>query len=165
MVPVSVRRTSEKVALGNRVSSLFVDLPVAEPDPLERYRKTIEAAESLKRGSQAAGSEALVDLAGYAPPVVHAAVAQLSFTPRLFNVTITNVPGPQVTLYALGSRLRRIVPLVPIFAYHALGIAVASYDGEIVFGVAADRATVPDLDVLAEGIRESLGELRDLAGS
>jgi WS/DGAT/MGAT family acyltransferase len=163
MVPVSVRRTSEKVALGNRVSSLFVDLPVAEADPLERYRTTIEAAESLKRGAQAAGSEALVDLAGYAPPVVHAAVAQLSFTPRLFNVTITNVPGPQVTLYALGSRLRRIVPLVPIFAYHALGIAVASYDGEVVFGLAADRSTVPDLDVLAEGIRESLEALRDLA--
>ncbi len=165
MVPVSVRGASEKVALGNKVSSLFVDLPIAEGDPLERYRKTIEAAESLKRGSQAAGSEALVDLAGYAPPVVHAAVAQLSFTPRLFNVTITNVPGPQVTLYALGSRLLRIVPLVPIFAYHSLGIAVASYDGEIVFGLAADRATVPDLDVLAEGIRESLEELRDLVGS
>jgi diacylglycerol O-acyltransferase / wax synthase len=163
MVPVSVRGDSERVALGNRVSSLFVDLAVAEPEPLPRYRKTLDAAEQLKRGDQAAGGEALVELAGYAPPVLHAAVAQLSFTPRLFNVTITNVPGPQVPLYALGARLRRIIPLVPIFSYHAVGIAVASYDGEVVFGLSGDRGAVPDLDVLAAGIEESIGELLELA--
>lgn len=165
MVPVSLRRASETVALGNRVSSLFVELPVAESDPLERYRGTIEAAEELKRGEQAAGAETLVDLAGIAPPVLHAAVARLSYAPRLFNVTITNVPGPQVTLYGLGGRLVRIFPLVPIFAYHALGIAVASYDGEVVFGLAADRAAVPDLDVLARGIEAALAELGSLADS
>ena len=143
MVPVSVREASEALALGNRVSSLFVELPVAEPDPLQRYRKTVAAAEALKSGKQAAGGEAFIDLAGIAPPIVHAAVcARLSYTRRLFNITITNVPGPQVTLYALGTRLWRIVPLVPIFAYHALGIAVASYDGEVVFGLAADRGSV-----------------------
>ncbi len=163
MVPVSVRQDSEKVALGNRVSSLFVDLPVGEPDPVGRYRRTLEAAEQLKHSSQAAGSETLIELAGYAPPVVHAAVAQLSFTPRLFNITITNVPGPQVTLYALGAQLRRIIPLVPIFAFHAVGIAVASYDGEIVFGLSGDRGSVPDLDVLAEGIEDSIAELLEVA--
>ncbi|MGB6424772.1 MAG: wax ester/triacylglycerol synthase family O-acyltransferase [Solirubrobacterales bacterium] len=165
MVPVSLRQTTETLKLGNRVSSLFVELPVAEPDPLERYRKTIEAAEALKRGRQAAGAETLVDLAGIAPPVVHAAVARLAYTPRLFNVTITNVPGPQLTLYGLGARLAHIFPLVPIFAHHALGIAVASYDGEVVFGLAADRASVPDLGVLADGISESLRELRELANA
>ncbi len=165
MVPVSLRSTTEAMKLGNRVSSLFVELPVAEPDPLQRHRKTIEAAESLKRGTQAAGADALVDLAGLAPPVVHAAVARLAYTPRLFNVTITNVPGPQMTLYALGAPLQRIFPLVPIFAYHALGIAVASYDGEVVFGLAADRAAVPDLGVLANGIEQSLDELLELASS
>jgi WS/DGAT/MGAT family acyltransferase len=163
MVPVSLRQTSETLQLGNRVSSLFVELPIAEADTLRRYEKTIDAAEALKESRQAAGAAALVDLAGIAPPVVHAAVARLSYTPRLFNVTITNVPGPQMTLYGLGARLRRIVPLVPIFSYHALGIAVASYDGEVVFGLAADRAAVPDLDVLADGIEESLNELRRLA--
>jgi diacylglycerol O-acyltransferase / wax synthase len=165
MVPVSLRQTSERLALGNRVSSLFVELPVAETDALERYGKTITAAESLKRGSQAAGAETLIDLAGVAPPVIHAAAARLSFTPRLFNVTITNVPGPQFTLYGLGARLRRIIPLVPIFAHHAIGIAVVSYDGELVFGLAADRATVPDLDVLADGIAQSLEELGELASA
>jgi diacylglycerol O-acyltransferase len=163
MVPVSLRQATETMQLGNRVSSLFVELPVAEPDALERYRKTIDAAEALKRGTQAAGADALVDLAGLAPPVLHAAVARLAYTPRLFNVTITNVPGPQTTLYGLGAPLQQIFPLVPIFAYHALGIAVASYDGEVVFGLAADRAGVPDLGVLASGIERSLNELLELA--
>ena len=165
MVPVSVREASEAMALGNRVSSLFVELPAAEPDPHERYRQTMAATEALKGGKQAAGAETLVDIAGLAPPVLHAAVARLSYTPRLFNVTITNVPGSPTTLYALGAPLRHIFPLVPIFAYHAVGIAVVSYDGEVVFGLNADRDTVPDLEVLARGIADSLTELRELAGT
>ena len=165
MVPVSVREASEAMALGNRVSSLFVELPAAEPDPYERYRETIAAAEALKGGKQAAGAETLVDIAGLAPPVLHAVAARLSYTPRLFNVTITNVPGSPTTLYALGAPLRHIFPLVPIFAYHAVGIAVVSYDGEVVFGLNADRDTVPDLEILARGIADSLGELRELAGT
>jgi diacylglycerol O-acyltransferase len=165
MVPVSVREGSEALALGNRVSSLFVELPAAEPDPRERYRQTMEATRALKGGQQAAGAETLVDMAGLAPPVLHAAVARLSYTPRLFNVTITNVPGPQTTLYALGAPLRHIFPLVPIFAYHAVGIAVVSYDGEVVFGLNADRDTVPDIGVLARGITDSLSELRELTAA
>lgn len=162
MVPVAVREASQALALGNRVSSLFVDLPAAEPDPYERYRKTITATEALKGGKQAAGAESLVDLAGLAPPVLHAAVARLSYTPRLFNITITNVRGSPTTLYALGAPLRHIFPLVPIFAYHAVGIAVVSYDGEVVFGLNADRDSVPDLEVLGRGIADSLAELREL---
>jgi WS/DGAT/MGAT family acyltransferase len=163
MVPVSVRRASEQLALGNRVSSLFVDLPLAEPDPLLRYRKTVAASQELKGSGQSQGGEALVGLAGAAPPLIHGAVARISFTPRLFNLTITNVPGPQTTLYALGSPLRRVVPLVPIFAGHAVGVAVVSYDGKVTFGINADRVEVPDLDVLRDGIEGSLAELRQLA--
>lgn len=163
MVPVSVRQAGEQLALGNRVSSLFVDLPIAEPDPLLRYRKTVAASQELKGTGQAQGGEALVELAGAAPPLVHGVVARLAFTPRLFNLTITNVPGVQATLYALGSPLQRVVPLVPIFAGHAVGVAVVSYDGKVTFGINADRAKVPDVDVLRDGIEEALGELRDLA--
>ncbi len=164
MVPVSVRQASESLALGNRVSSLFVELPVAEPDPLLHYRKTVAATEELKSGDQAAGTETLIEVAGAAPPLIHSVVARLAFTPRLFNITITNVPGPQATLYSLGAPLRRIVPLVPIFSGHAVGVAAVSYDGHLTFGLNADRATVPDLDVLADGIEEALAELRRLAG-
>ena len=165
MVPVSVRQASESLALGNRVSSLFVELPVSEPDPLLHYRKTVAATEELKSGDQAAGTETLIEVAGAAPPLIHSVVARLAFTPRLFNITITNVPGPQTTLYSLGAPLRRIVPLVPIFSGHAVGVAAVSYDGLLTFGLNADRATVPDLDVLRDGIEEALVELRRLAGS
>ena len=164
MVPVSLRQAGEALALGNRVSSLFVELPIAEPDPLLRYRKTVAAAKELKSGDQAAGTETLIKVAGTAPPLIHSVVARLAFTPRLFNLTITNVPGPQATLYSLGAPLRRIVPLVPIFSGHAIGVAAVSYDGEVTFGLNADRATVPDLDVLRDGIEEALAELRRLAG-
>jgi diacylglycerol O-acyltransferase / wax synthase len=163
MVPVSLRKASEQLALGNRVSSLFVELPIEEPDPLLRYRKTVAAEEDLKRSDQAIGAEALVGLAGAAPPLIHSVVARLAFAPRLFNITITNVPGPQTRLYAMGAPLRRVVPLVPIFAGHAVGVAAVSYDGEVTFGLNADRATVPDLDVIQEGIEETLAELGQIA--
>lgn len=164
MVPVNVRRASEMLALGNRVSSLFVELPVAEPDGLARYRRTVEATAQLKRSGLVGGAEALMDVAGVVPPILHAALARLAFTPRLFNVTITNVPGPQQTLYAFGAPLERVIPMVPIFANHAVGIAIASYDGEVVFGLVGDHAAMRDIDVLADGLERSIDELRRLAG-
>jgi diacylglycerol O-acyltransferase / wax synthase len=164
MVPVNVRRATEMMALGNRVSSLFVELPVAEGDALARYRATVEATDALKRSGLAGGAEALMDVAGAVPPVLHAALARLAFTPRLFNLTITNVPGPQATLFALGAPMRRVIPLVPIFAHHAVGFAVVSYDGEVVFSLNGDHAAMADLDVLGEGLEQSLGELREIVG-
>ena len=164
MVPVNVRQATEMLALGNRVSSLFVELPVAEPDALARYRKTAEATEELKASGLAGGAEALMDVAGIVPPMIHAALSRLVFTPRLFNVTITNVPGPQQTLYALGAPLRRVIPIVPIFANHAVGFAIASYDGEVVFGLVGDHGAMRDIDVLAAGLEESLDELRAVVG-
>jgi WS/DGAT/MGAT family acyltransferase len=164
MVPVNLRAAGEALSLGNRVSSLFVELPLAEPDPLLRYRKTVSASAALKRGGASGGAEALIDLAGVAPPLIHSVVARLAFKPRLFNVTVTNVPGPQMTLYALGATMRRVVPLVPIFTGHAVGVAVVSYDGNVVFGLNADRATVPDLEAMRAGIEESLATLGRQAG-
>jgi diacylglycerol O-acyltransferase / wax synthase len=159
MVPVSLRAASESLSLGNRVSSLFVDLPVAHDDPLVRYHQTVRASRELKQGTNAAGSETLIEVAGATPPVVHGVVARLAFTPRLFNLTITNVPGPPATLYARGAPMRRVIPLVPIFAGHAIGVAVVSYDGTVTFGLNADRATVPDLEVMRAGIAETLTQL------
>jgi len=159
MVPVNLRQAGDAMALGNRVSSLFVELPLDDPDLLIRYRKTAAAAQALKRADQASGTEALIELAGAAPPVIHSAIARLAFTPRLFNLTITNVPGPPMPLYALGAPMRRVIPLVPIFSGHAVGVAVVSYDGNVTFGINADRATVRDLGAMREGIEESLAEL------
>ena len=104
-----------------------------------------------------------MSLAGHAPPVLHSFLARSLFATRLFNVTITNVPGPQFPLYAFGSRLEAVWPLVPLAANHGVGLAVFSYDGDLFFCLNADRDSVPDLDVLATGIRTSIEELKHLA--
>jgi WS/DGAT/MGAT family acyltransferase len=164
MVPMNVRVASEHLALGNRISSLFMELPVAEADPVRRYRETVARSESLKSdGQQAAGTTAVIELAGLAPPVIHVAIAQALYATRLFNVTVTNVPGPQQTLYAFGAPLREIHPLVPLAAEHAVGVAAMSYDGNVYFGVVADRDTVPDLEVLLNAMNASVEELLSAA--
>jgi diacylglycerol O-acyltransferase len=160
MVPMNVRVASEHLALGNRVSSLFLELPVVAADQAQRYRETVSLAKSVKSdGQQAAGTTAVIDLAGLAPPVIHSAIAQALYATRLFNLTITNVPGPQQTLYAFGAPLREIHPLVPLAAEHALGVAVVSYDENVFFGVIADRDAVPDLDVLVRAMDGSVEQL------
>ena len=165
MVPVNVRRATEQLALGNRITSLFVHLPVDEENTLVRYARVLQDAEHLKAGDQAMGGSTLVQLAGLAPPLLHSFVAQGLFATRLFNVTITNVPGPQATLYAFGSPMRRVLGLVPLAAEHSVGIAILSYDGTVTFNVVADRDTVPDLDVIVRGIEATLEELLGHAGA
>jgi diacylglycerol O-acyltransferase len=164
MVPVNVRTAGEHMALGNRITSLFVNLPVDDEAPISRYAHAVDSAEGLKSGTAAEGGATLIELTGHTPPIVHTLLAQSLFASRLFNVTITNVPGPQTTLYSHGSQLVEIDGLVPLAAEHCVGIAVLSYDGHVTFGLIADRATVPDLDVLRDGIEASLDELRVLAG-
>ncbi len=105
----------------------------------------------------------MLALAGLAPPILHATMARAIYATRLFNVTITNVPGPQQTLYALGAAMREVYPLVPLAAEHAVGVAAASYDGTVFFGVVADRDTVPDLDVLLNAVAASVEELLAVA--
>ena len=159
MVPVNVRQSSERLTLGNRVSSLFVELPVATEDARERHRRIVAATERLKSSSAATGAETMIDLAGLAPPVLHAALARSLYATRLFNVTITNVPGPQIPLYAFGARLREVHPVVPLAAAHSVGIAIFSYDGLVTFGVIADRESTPDIEVLTDGIEQGIEEL------
>jgi diacylglycerol O-acyltransferase len=164
MVPMNVRLAGERLALGNRISSLFLELPVAQPDAVVRYGETVARSRSLKAdGKQAAGTTAVIELTGLAPPVIHAALAQALYATRLFNLTVTNVPGPRQTLYAFGAPLREVHPLVPLAAEHALGVAITSYDGNVFFGVVADPDAVPDLDVYVEALRSSLAELLALA--
>jgi diacylglycerol O-acyltransferase len=75
-------------------------------------------------------------------------------------LTLTNVPGPQEQLYALGAPLVEILPLVPLFAGHTVGIAVVSYAGQMIFGLNVDSAAAPDVGVLVEGIERSFSELQ-----
>jgi WS/DGAT/MGAT family acyltransferase len=163
MVPVNLRPADEGGGAGNFVTSLFAELPIGEADPIERFAKTRAAAQELKSGTAARGGSTIVATTSVMPPVLHETVAKMLFAPRLFNLTITNVPGPQIPLYALGARLRDVLPLVPLFAGHSVGIAVVSYDGSLTFGVNADRAAVPDADVLVDGVPAAFAELRALA--
>ena len=160
MVPMNVREASEQLALGNRVSSLFVELPVAEPGPRERLDMIVERTRKLKSGRAALGADTLLDLTSLAPPVLHATLASSMYATRLFNVTITNVPGSKTPLYAYGSQLREVHPLVPLAASHAVGIAIVTYNEGVVLGLAADRDSTSDLHVLKEGIEEGFAELR-----
>ncbi len=162
MVPMNVRSASEQLALGNRISSLFVELPVAEPDASARLRKIVERTRRLKSSNAALGAETIIDLTALAPPLLHALIARSLYATRLFNVTITNEPGPQIPLYAFGAVLREDHPLVPLAAGHAVGIAIISYNGGVVLGLSADCDSTPDLHVLAEGVEQGFAELRAL---
>jgi WS/DGAT/MGAT family acyltransferase len=164
MVPVDVRTEDEHGGvLGNKIISLFVDLPVAEPTPLGRFERVCFAARERKGSVEPLGADTLLSLAELAPPVLHSVFAQTMYATRLFNVTVTNVPGPQTTLYALGAPMRSVYPLVPLAAEHAVGIAVLSYDGGMCFGINADRDSMPDVDRLTAGIAAELTELQRLA--
>lgn len=162
IVPLSLRLqyAGEALLSGGRVSSLFVDLVLSEPDPLLRYRKIAGAASAMHSGDTAA-----IEFVGLAPPLVQSVLARLTFTPRLFNLNVVTFPPFPITLYSLGATMVRAIPLIPIFSGHALGIAVGSYDGTTTFGLGADRDAVPDLAVLQAGIDDSLAELEDLTGA
>ncbi len=161
MVPVSVRTDDEPNGMGNRVSAYFVDLPVGEPNPVVRLHQVSYAMKAHKEGGQSVGANALVALSGFAPPTIHSTAARLasSFSRRLFNVVVTNVPGPQFPLYAAGAQMLEAFPVVPLGKGQAVSIGLTSYNGGVFYGMNCDRDAMPDIDVLAQCIEESLAEL------
>jgi WS/DGAT/MGAT family acyltransferase len=161
MVPVSVRSETDQGGPGNRVSALLVDLPVGEPSPLMRLSQVSYAMKGHKESGQSVGADALVALSGFAPPTLHAMGARLAngLARRLFNLVVTNVPGPQVPLYAAGARMLEMFPIVPLAAGQAVTIGLTSYAGGVYYGLNADRDAMADVDVLAALIEESLAEL------
>jgi len=161
MVPVSVRADQHKGELGNRVSSYFVDLPVGEGSAVMRLHQVSFAMRAHKESGSAVGADALVQLSGFAPPTIHSLGARVAsgFTRRLFNLVVTNVPGPQFPLYAAGSRMLSVYPVVPLAKGQAVSIGLTSYDGGVYYGLNADRDAMPDIDVLASCLEDSLAEL------
>ena len=159
MVPVSVR--TEGSTAGNRVSSYFVDLPVGEGNPVVRLHQVSFGMRGHKESGESVGADALVQMSGFAPPTIHSLGARLAsgMTRRLFNLVVTNVPGPQFPLYAAGARMLTMYPVVPLAKGQAVSIGLTSYDGGVYYGLNADRDAMPDVDVLASLIEESLAEL------
>jgi WS/DGAT/MGAT family acyltransferase len=159
MIPVSVRADVERGALGNRVAAMWAPLPVGITDPVERLRTISASMQELKSSGQAVGAQVLTQLSGFAPPTIMSQAARLQARQRLFNLVVTNVPGPQFPLYLLGRELESIFPMVPLAKNTALGIAIMSYNGQLNFGLSGDYDALADIDVLADGLRASTEEL------
>jgi diacylglycerol O-acyltransferase / wax synthase len=168
LVPVSVRSRRDTVpASGNSISAYFVDLPVGQADPLRRLAQVSAAMAAHKAGGRAVGATALIRLAGLAPPTLHSLGVRLAsqFSSQVYNVLVTNVPGPPRPLYAMGARMLDMYPVVPLAGGQGVSIGITSYDGGMYYGLNADRDAMPDVDVLAGALTEALDELREAASS
>ena len=162
MVPVSMY-DAEANQVGSRLTACFVDLPVGEPGASMRLHQIAFAMRQQMEGGQAVGADSLAGLAGFAPPTLHSLGARLgsAMSRRLFNVVITNVPGPQHALYAGDARMLSTYPVMPLAKGQGLSIGLTSYEGGVYYGLNADRDSMPDVDVLGQSIVDSLGELLD----
>ncbi|MBA2792845.1 MAG: DUF1298 domain-containing protein, partial [Thermoleophilaceae bacterium] len=159
LVPVSIRGDSEHGELGNRIAAMRGPLPVYAEDPVERLRIVREAMQGIKESKQALGAEVIAGLNDFAPPTLLAMASRLNFSTRLFNLIVTNVPGPQFPLYMMGREMLEIVPVAFLPENHALAIAAMSYNGKLDFGLLGDYDAMPDIEELAEAFEASLAEL------
>jgi diacylglycerol O-acyltransferase len=161
LVPVSVGGESDGPTVGNRVTGLLVDLPVGEPDPLRRLAQVHYAMAAHSDSGRSVSADALVALSGFAPPTLHALGARAAneLTRRMFSLVVTNVPGPQLPLYAAGARMTEMFPFLPLGRGQAMSVALTSYDGSVLYGINADRDATPDVTLFASLVTDSLAEL------
>jgi len=161
LVPVSLRAPGEESIYENRVSAVLADLPVHLADPVERLAAVQAELQALKTAREAVVGEALITLGRYTPFPLASWWVRLAFgLPQRDVVTVTtNVPGPRQPLYGMGRRVLEIIPYVPIATTLRTGVSIFTYCGNVTFGVTGDFAANPDLDVLAHGIEDGLGEL------
>ncbi|HVS28679.1 MAG TPA: wax ester/triacylglycerol synthase family O-acyltransferase [Solirubrobacteraceae bacterium] len=164
LVPVSIRTEHERHQLGNRIAVMRGPLPVYIDDPVARLQAVRQAMDGLKESKQAVGAEVLSSVQNFAPPTVMAQASRLNFSTRLFNLIVTNVPGPQFPLYVVGRELQDLYPVAFLPQNHALAIAIMSYNGALNFGLLADYDAMPDVDLVAGGIQDALRELLEIAG-
>ncbi|HEV2931479.1 MAG TPA: wax ester/triacylglycerol synthase domain-containing protein, partial [Propionibacteriaceae bacterium] len=164
LVPMSVTEDDgELTSLGSQVAPHLQGLPIGEPNPLMRLHQVAYATQAHKDSGRAVGARSLSDIAGFAPTTLHALGVRVSaeVMRKQHDLLVTNVPGPQVPLYAAGARLAASYPVLPLAAGHLLTVGVTSYDGEVYIGLTADRDAVRDLDVLAQSMLDALVELLD----
>jgi diacylglycerol O-acyltransferase / wax synthase len=163
LVPVSVRTADERHHMGNRIAAMRGPLPVYIADPVQRLRFVKQAMDGLKESKQALGAEVIASAQNFAPPTILAQASRLNFSTRLFNLIVTNVPGPQFPLYVLGRRMERVYPVAFLPENHALAIAIMSYCGELNFGLLGDFDALSDIAQLGESINEEVQALVRLA--
>ena len=164
LVPMSVTENDgAPTSLGSQVAPHLQRLPVGEPNPLMRLHQVAYDTQAHKDSGRAVAARSLADIAGFAPTTVHALGVRTSteVVRKQHDLVITNVPGPQVSLYAAGAQLVASYPVLPLSAGHMLAIGVTSYDGEVFFGLTSDRDAISDLEVLAQCLLDALEELLD----
>jgi diacylglycerol O-acyltransferase / wax synthase len=163
LVPVSVRTKDQRGSLGNQLTVMRGPLPVYIDDPVARLRFVRSAMDGLKESKQAVGAATLAAVNSLAPPTILAQASRLNFSTRLFNLIVTNIPGPQVPLYVLGRQLLDLFPVAFLPEGHGLAIAIMSYNGSLDYGLLGDYDAMPDIDLVAERIDASLAQLVDAA--
>jgi hypothetical protein len=171
MVPMSVRTDDDAGMSGNRVSAMLTSLATDLGDAVERLETVVECMGRAKAQERLIGAATLTDWTEFAFPALISRAARLTASMRvfdhlrpLFNVTVSNVPGPPFPLFLAGARMVGMYPLGPVTEGIGLNITVMSYCGMVYFGLNACRETVPDLDEFPQLLQESLDELLRAAG-
>jgi diacylglycerol O-acyltransferase len=167
VVPVSVHdHELEATSLGTEIAPHFVDLPVGEPSPVVRLHQVSYSFKAHQDTGRAVAANRIAGIAGFAPSTFHAIGSRVAAEQmrRGFQLSVTNVPGPQSPLYAAGAVMEQTYPVPPLQPGHALAIGVTSYDGSVFYGVTADRDLIPDADTFGVCLSEALDELLDTAG-
>jgi diacylglycerol O-acyltransferase / wax synthase len=167
VVPVSVHdQELEATSVGSQIAPHFVDLPVGEPSPVVRLHQVSYSFKAHKETGRAVAANRIAGIAGFAPSTFHAIGSRVAAEQlrRGIQLSVTNVPGPQSPLYAAGAVMEQTYPVPPLLPGHALAIGVTSYDGQVFYGVTADRDRVPDAETFAACLSEALDELLDTAG-
>jgi diacylglycerol O-acyltransferase / wax synthase len=169
-IPVSVRTEEEAGEPGNRLAGLMVSLATDVTDPVERLHAIVEATAQAKEIQGAVGARLMTDWMEFATPVVAGRAFRfisrsslLDRLPPLFNVSISNIPGPQFPLYFAGAQVLSMYPMGPVMNGSALNITVVSYDGTMLVGLIADRDLVPDLDDFADALPAAVADLLKVA--
>ena len=158
LVPVSVRREGDEG--GNRISTVLVDLPVGERNPVRRIGQIHETMERIKASAAVRAGALMVGAGGIAPPLVSATLARAMSGIRAFNLVVSNVPGPQQPFYLNGSQLLAVHPAVPLNpASQGLTIGILSYAGQVCFGLLGDRDLDPPMSAISAALGESMVEV------
>jgi WS/DGAT/MGAT family acyltransferase len=157
MVPVSVEAPNER--WGNRLAFLFLELPCGEDDPIWRLRDIHTAMRDRKREREPEAIDAVFNAMAYAPRPVRQLASKVIASPRLSNLTVSNIPGPQEPLYLMGCEAKRAYPVVPLTDGHGLSIGMTTVQDQACFGIYAQAELADDAERLARGIDAAIDEL------